>query len=543
MKKSRTSPFRSKFRMFSKYKIMKSKIYFLTAVLILIISSIAEAHPLGNFSINQYTGVEINTDTVNLRQFLDMAEIPTFQESQNIDTDKDGKLSGTELNIYLEKLSPNYVANLFVKIDGKNIPLRIDSKKISIQEGSGNLKTLRIEWNLIGDLPFDNLKDTHKLYFENKNYEERIGWNEIVTGRISGINIFDSNVYGSGISNELKAYPQETLNAPLAERTAEFSFTSSPLPNNAAVLENRDGHATAAVQKDDFAELINVPEVTPWIIFLGLLVAFGFGAMHALSPGHGKAVVGAYLVGSKGTPKHAIFLGLTVTVTHTLGVFAIGLLTLFASNYILPERLMPFLNFFSGLLVLFIGLTLFKERLLVSLGYKADGHGHHHDQIPVHDHGHDHHSHSHEGHSHSHHEHGQHTHEHHEHDAHDHHHAHDGLTHSHGGSTHTHLPPENVTWKNLLALGISGGLLPCPSALVLMLSAITIGRVGYGLILTIFFSLGLAATLTGIGLIFLYLGKFFEGSSLGKSRVFQAVPVFSAFVIACVGAVLCYNAL
>jgi ABC-type nickel/cobalt efflux system permease component RcnA len=234
------------------------------------------------------------------------------------------------------------------------------------------------------------------------------------------------------------------------------------------------------------------------------------------------------LVGTRGTAKHAAFLGLTVTITHTLGVFALGFITLFAANYILPERLMPFLNFVSGLLVLFIGLTLFKDRLFSVLGYNTT-HYHHHDHHP-HSHEHDHH----------------HEHEHHHHHGHDHthhHHHHGGFVHMHGGSTHSHLPPDEITWRNLLMLGISGGLLPCPSALVLMLSAISMGRIGYGLILTLAFSFGLAATLTMVGLIFLYVGKFFESSSLRENRLVKTLPVFSALVISVIGAVICYNSL
>jgi len=105
------------------------------------------------------------------------------------------------------------------------------------------------------------------------------------------------------------------------------------------------------------------------------------------------------------------------------------------------------------------------------------------------------------------------------------------------------LPPETITWRSLLALGISGGLLPCPSALVLMLSAINLNRIGYGIVLTLIFSFGLAATLTAVGLAFLYTGKFFDNPKLSGNRIIKALPVFSAFVIACVGAVICYNSL
>ena len=480
----------------------------------------AFAHPLGNFSINQFSRIEVETSNIKIRSVLDLAEIPTFQAKSEIDADGDGVYSQTELDAYAEKITPAYLSNLSLTVDGKPLELREVSKTATTVEAGGNLPTLIVKWDLIADLTATGT--VNKINFENKNYAGRIGWNEIVVNHTSDVNVFDSTAYGSAITDELSAFPQDSINAPLAERTAEFSIISGAVPADAKPLKNRDGHiTTAVVEKDQLSKLIDL-ELTPEIIAFALLLAFGLGAMHAMSPGHGKAVVGAYLVGSRGTPKHAIFLGLTVTITHTLGVFALGLITLFASSYILPETLMPFLGFISGLMVFFIGATMFKERLFTALGWqKASAHGH--------DHGHSH---------------GEHTHddEHHDHDhPHDHDHAHDGLSHTHGGSTHTHLPPENVTWKNLLALGISGGLLPCPSALVLLLAAISANKIGFGLVLTIFFSFGLAATLTVVGLIFLYVGKAFGGTKMAESRIMKALPVFSSFVIACVGAVICYT--
>ena len=514
---------------------MRGKIYTLSGFFILLFAGIVSAHPLGNFSVNQYSRLEVEKSSVKIRQVLDMAEIPTFQEQAAIDTDKNGTLSAAELNDYAERITPQITANLFLTINSQPLALRVESQNAELKEGTGGLPTLRIKWNLIAVLP--NAAAINRVIFENKNYAERLGWNEIVVNRVGSVNIFNSSAFGSGITDELEAYPQETLNAPLIERRAEFSFTANAVPENAAPLQNRDGHATAAVQKDSFAELIDVPEITPSIIIFGLFLAFGLGAMHAMSPGHGKAVVGAYLVGSKGTPKHAVFLGLTVTVTHTLGVFALGLITLFASNYILPERLMPFLSFVSGLLVLYIGLTMFKSRLFAFLGWEAAGHHHghaHHEHSP--DEGvHEHHNDSPDAQADTHNERtqlqGGHSH------------SHDGFTHTHDGHTHSHLPPENISWKNLAALGISGGLLPCPSALVLMLSAINLNRIGYGIVLTLAFSFGLAATLTAVGLIFLYVGKAFGNSGLAENRILKGLPVFSAFVIACVGAVICYNSL
>ena len=486
------------------------KIFIGLIILLIVCAVSASAHPLGNFSVNQFSRIEVNGSQIKLRLVLDVAEIPTFQLKSEIDADKDGAYSQVELYAYVERITPDYVSNLQLSVNGNAVALREAAKNIALKQGEGDLPTLRIEWDLAGNL--SETKAINQVAFENKNYAERLGWNEIVINRTNGINIFDSTAFGSSLTGELKAYPRETLNAPLAERKAAFSFTTGAIPENAKPLQNRDGHITAAVEKDQFAELINVPEITPMIALFGLLLAFGLGAMHAMSPGHGKTVVGAYLVGSRGTFKHALFLGLTVTITHTLGVFALGLITIFASNFILPEKLMPFLNFVSGLLVFFIGISLFKDRLFSALGWKISSHHHHHGQDHAHDHSHDH------GH-------------------------YDGLTHTHGGSTHTHLPPEDITWKSLLALGISGGLLPCPSALVLMLSAISLGRVGYGLILTLAFSFGLAATLTAVGLVFLYVGKAVGGSSLAQNPLVKTLPVFSAFVIACLGAVICYNSL
>lgn len=462
----------------------------------------AVAHPLGNFSINQYSRLEVDERKIKIRQILDLAEIPTFQLQSEIDRDGNANMSDNELNLYAESLTPQIISNVILTVNDRPLSLLAESTKVSLMEGAGGLPTLRIEWDFSCALP--ELSDINKVRFENLNYDGRVGWNEIVVTPVAGISIFNSSAYGSGITDELKAYPAETLQAPLNEREAEFSFSAGTAPNNTHPLQNRDGHATVAITKDRLAELIAVTEITSSVAIFGLLLAFGLGAMHALSPGHGKAIVGAYLVGSKGTPKHAAFLGLTVTITHTLGVFALGFITLCASSYVLPEKLLPFLSFISGLLVLYIGLTLLQARLFVLFGWKTSESHHHHDH---------------------------------------HHHSHGEIFHTHNGHTHSHLPPDEISWKSLLALGISGGLLPCPSALVLMLSAISLGRVGYGLILTTAFSLGLATTLTAVGLIFLYVGRTLESTSLSETWLFKALPVASAFVIVCLGAIICYQSL
>src|SRR5262245_10224529 len=381
----------------------------------------ATAHPLGNFTINHFARVESGAAVARIRYVVDLAEIPTFQESQKADLDRDGNLTEAELNGYLNLVTPGYMAGLKLMIDGAPVTLRLTGKSITKQPGAAGLITLRMVYELTGE--FAATTATPRFRFENTNSVDRAGWREIVVAPAPGVNVFDSTAYGGGVTDELRAYPEDLLMAPLDERVAEWSVTAGPLPANAKPLTLRDGKPVVAA-RDRFAELIAAPNLTPGVILIGLLLAFIWGGMHAMSPGHGKTVVGAYLVGSRGTAKHAAFLGATVTITHTIGVFALGLVTLFASHYVIPEKLYPILSFVSGALVVAIGMSLFTKRLRVSLGVAAHDHDHLHN--------------------------------------------HDG--HDHGAGAHTHLPPgadgSEVTWRNLLALGVSGGIMPCPSALV-----------------------------------------------------------------------------
>lgn len=508
------------------------------------------AHPLGSFTINHFARVEVSSPQIRIRFVIDMAEIAAFQELQKVDADGDGASSNEELNSYLERSAPQYADNLLLTIDGARVPLEIVAKKIGLPPGAGGLPTLRVECDLAGVLPpASSANAIKRLRFENTNHRERLGWHEIVVAAASGVSIFDSSAFGTALTDELKAYPEEMIAAPLDERVAELSFTSGAVPVEARKLLARDGQPVVTASRDRLAELITVPEVTPSVALLSLLVAAALGAVHAFSPGHGKAVVGAYLVGSRGTPRHALFLGLTVTITHTLGVFALGLVTLFASQYVLPERLFPILSLISGLLVLSIGLSLFVHRLRALLGGAAHDHHHYHmhtaDGGNEHFHGEEPSQHHHDEHrQHQHHHSDEHTQQHHDDVPHSHAHSH---IHSRGGRVHSHLPPgcdgSPVTWRSLLALSISGGLLPCPSALVVLLSAITLGRVGYGLALVVAFSIGLAATLTAIGLMFVYAKRFIERPMSESRLVVRVLPVASALVIACIGAALCYEAL
>lgn len=254
---------------------------------------------------------------------------------------------------------------------------------------------------------------------------------------------------------------------------------------------------TAGGQTDYLARLLHQGDLGWTTILLGLVVAFGLGAIHALSPGHGKTIVAAYLVGTRGTPAHAVFLGAMVTFTHTISVFLLGFVTLFLSRFVLPEKIYPVLGVISGVSIVWIGGILLYKRIRL-----AKHLAHHH------------------AHDHDHHHHHVHTQEHH----HDH--------------EHSHVPDE-VSLGSLIALGASGGLVPCPSALVVLLSAIALGRVGLGLILLVAFSLGLAGVLMGIGLVVLYAKHLLPDSKQTSAHpAFRLIPVFSAAIIVCVGIVM-----
>jgi nickel/cobalt transporter (NicO) family protein len=583
----------------TKSKGAGAKFVLLTVILLAGISNDAVfAHPLGNFTVNHFSRLQISSDRITIRYIIDMAEIPAFQTLQTIDTDNDGKQSAEELKIYAEQNTTYYAGGLFLNVDDAPMELQPSVHSITTPPGAGGLPTLRIEYDFVANVQANGA--ARKVRYEDSNDRERIGWHEIVIAPNSNISVFDSTAFASTVSDELKAYPEDMLAAPLNERKAELSFTLGAMPVNAKALLTREGRPVIQT-RDRLAELITVKELTFPVALLGLLIAAFLGGVHAMSPGHGKTVVGAYLVGSRGTPKHAMFLGLTVTITHTLGVFALGLITLFASQYVVPEKLFPIISLLSGLIVFGLGFSLFLKRLRIARGYSAADHHHEHDhQEHSHDHYHSHgdHGHSHDemaehthqpqvalahthehqahshdqaqGHTHSHQEHihshdeahehiHSHPHEPHSHD-HEHPHSHDheevnlagkgsqAFVHSHdGGKPHSHLPPgmdgAPITWKSLLALGISGGLLPCPSALVVLLSAIYMQRTGYGLLLVIAFSMGLAATLTGVGLMFLYAGRLLKRPANAQNHVLAKVlPILSALVIACVGAVMCYEA-
>ncbi|MCC5663176.1 sulfite exporter TauE/SafE family protein [Nostoc sp. CHAB 5784] len=463
----------------------------------------ADAHPLGNFTINHYAGVQVTPDGVGIDYVLDMAEIPAFQEINHLDTNHNRKAEPVETVQYPDQKCQEVNSYLELSINKQPLALSLSKSTIEFPPGVGGLSTLRLSCNFQGTTELVGANQL--IEFEDQFYPHRLGWREI-TVAANGVPI-QGDFTSLSITNRLRDYPTELLSSPLDQRRIDFklnpSLTSSEqAPPPSVKSSSRLDNALTGRSNDVFTSLITQENHNFLTILIALAIAFLWGGLHALSPGHGKTIVGAYLVGSRSNAQHALFLGLIMTITHTAGIFALGLVTLGTSQFILTEQLYPWLSVLSGVLVTVIGLNLFISRL------QGTQVSHSHDHV---------HSHQHSYGLHHHHHHHHHNHVHHE---------------------HSHLPPHgngsSMKWFSLLALGISGGLLPCPSALVVLLSAIAMGRVGFGLALVSAFSLGLAAVLTGIGLMLVYAKDRFEHLPLQIPRI-KMLPVASALCITLIG--------
>ena len=531
-------------------KLRRLLIIILTLLICFTVVPSALAHPLGNFTVNQYAGLQVSPEKIKIDYVMDMAEIPAFQEIELLDANGNRQPDPEELAGYEAVRCASLQPSLNLSLNNQAVKLSLVSSSVEFPAGVGGLPTMRLTCEF--QVPFDATQGDASLSFHNKVFADRLGWHEVVVIP-DGVTV-EGDYSSTSLSDRLTNYPQDLLASPLAQRDVQVEITPLGLP---AAVPAQDQSSVLAVpvssssRDDAFTRLILLEEITLPTLLLALAVSFIWGAMHALTPGHGKTIVGAYLVGSRGTMKHALYLGLTTTITHTLGVFALGLVTLFAAQYIVPETLYPWMGLFSGLFVVGIGINLLVSRykaagmILPRIKANISGHSlspvfaegkrHSHkyvlntfpsgEHLHVHEHGHPH-VHRHDAHG-----------EHHSHG-----HGHDEHHHNHGAGGHSHMPPEQITWRSLLALGVSGGLIPCPSALVVLLGAIALNKIGFGLILVLAFSLGLAATLTAIGMLFIYAGRVFERFPT-QGKIIRLLPVLSALFVSVIGAALIWKAL
>jgi len=428
---------------------VKRLVVVLAAAAALLAPAVAHAHPLGNFTIKRFARVEVAGHRLYVRYVLDMAEIPTYQAQQQ----------GVDVHVYARRLA----RGLHISLDGRAVTLVPVAHALAFPPGVGGLHTLRLELVLRGPA----VSSRERLSVRDANYADRIGWKEIVVG-----------ARARSTSDELRAYPKSLLQSPLdvTSATASVAPTHDPVPK---VMRGKALQAPDRVADSGFTRLIGRGHLSALVILASLAAALFWGAAHALSPGHGKTIVTAYLIGKRGTPRDAALLGAIVTLTHTIGVFALGLVTLALSQWIVPDRLYPWIDLTAGLLVVSIGLTVLRARFR----HARRHHDHHH-----------------------------------------HHHGHE------------------LSRRSLLAVGVSGGLLPCPSALVVLLAAISLHRVAFGLILIVAFSTGLALSITGLGLLAVLAKRAFARRSFDGLLV-RALPALSAAVILVAGIAMTAHAI
>jgi nickel/cobalt transporter (NicO) family protein len=425
----------------------------------------ALAHPLGNFTINTAASIVLRVDEVVVDYAVDMAEIPTFQERATIDTDGDGSLSSAETAAYKKDSCPSLGAGLNLDVDGTPARLALRSSGISLPAGQAGLRTLRLTCTFRAAVAPG---PTHDLEFEDANYPDRLGWRE-VTAAGDGATIVRSDVPTSSPSLRLTSYPTNVR--PSNVRTATVAFR----PGGAVLPAPPATGTTTQASGGLLADFASRPDLSAGLVALMIAAAVAVGAVHALGPGHGKSLIGAYLVGSGGTLRQAVAVGAAVSVMHTASVLGLGLLVLSAERLFAPERVYPWLGLTSGLVALGLGAALLVSRLHALSERRRHGHDHPHPERPL-------------------------------------------------------------SRRGLVALAFAGGILPSPSALVVLLGSVSVGRTALGLVLIAAFSAGLAASLIAVGAVAIRARDM--ASSRLPARLMRLAPVVSAGCIALAGIAL-----
>ncbi|HEV2766483.1 MAG TPA: hypothetical protein VGV63_02095 [Acidimicrobiales bacterium] len=438
----------------------------------------AGAHPLGNFTVNRYARIEVSAEAVRVLYVLDLAEIPAFQERRAVEADPQG---------YARQRAEDIGQGLELVVDGTARDLVLRDQLLAVLPGQGGLTTLRLSAVYAAELvpaPGDQILEGT---FTDSNQPDRLGWREIVVRAVGDAEILRTDGSRTDISDELRSYPEDRLAAPLDQRRVTFTFTPGSEPAPAPAL---DGGDAPELMTDGFAALVTRTELSPAALAVVLLLALGFGAVHAVGPGHGKTVMAAYLVGTSGRPRDAVALGGIVSLMHTASVLVLGVVLLRVDRSIAAEAAYPALTLVSGLAVTAVGVWLLVRRWRrLRPSSPAHGHDHAHGTDDVGG----------------------------------------GHTHVHGGRHHSHELPVEVkplSWQGLVGLGTSGGLFPSPSAVLVLGSAVGLGRTGLGLALLAAFSIGLAATLTAVGLALVF----------GRSALQRRGPVAGARYLPVAGA-------
>ncbi|MCG5217896.1 HoxN/HupN/NixA family nickel/cobalt transporter [Streptosporangium soli] len=506
-------------------------------------------HPLGNFTVNHYNGLRVTPGQVANLAVVDSAELPTLQARSAVDADRSGTVSAAESTAYGTARCAELAAAQRLTVNGVATAWQVAEAVFAYEPGQGGLRTSRLTCRLTADAePLRaaalSPEDGGTIGFSDGFLADRLGWREITAVSSGGLGLARSSVPGASVSRELRAYPDDLLAVPLDQRTAELvvrpgagSTTTAPLP---PVSGGPLGDALAALDRL-FTELIGAESLTVPLGVLAVLLAVVLGAGHALIPGHGKTIMAAYLAGRSGRPRDALVVGATVTATHTLGVLVVGL-CLTAFSALTGESVLGWLGLASGVLITAVGAGLLWSAWRARHGHARSGHGHGHGHGPFgHGHGHAHgHGHGH-GHGHSAQERDQWP-------------GRDGgrageteYDHPDQGGVRTlvreHERPARAeaprSASGLVGMGVAGGLVPSPSALVVLLGAIALGRTWFGVALVFAYGIGMAGTLTATGLLLVKLaGRLDALAAKGNgmaARLSSLAPIGTAAVVIVLG--------
>ena len=523
---------------------------------LLLIPALVAAHPLGNFTINHYAGVRVEPDRVLLDVVIDQAEIAAFQARQAFDLDADGSVSDEEVEASRMGACDAQAMDLRLTADAVELQVRTVEAGLTFPPGVGGLSTMRLVCGYEAVLAGPIGADPTRIAFTDESYPNRLGWREIVAHG-SGVTLaqVEGELRAESLSARLTAYPPDLVALPLADLRLVVDATAGgpelpPFdipdaePAGGAVASEPPASASASPSAQPSAAASASPapplgavpggvgggelpgifrqDLTPLVLLLSLLTAAALGAGHALTPGHGKTLMAAYLVGTRGRPLHALGLGLSVSLSHTFGILVLAAIVVGASDVLPADVVVRWAPLVAALSIAVIGGWMLvgelRRRRATPAPAKTTAHGHD-------DHGHAH-----------------------EHDAdqgtgnHDH-----DLEHSHGGITHSHVPEpgSTITWRSLFALGLAGGLIPSTSALLILLGSIAAGRPAFGFVLVVAFGLGMAAVLSSIGLLFVAartrLDRLPAGERLGRIR--ETVPLIAAVLVFAFGLLLTAQAI
>jgi nickel/cobalt transporter (NicO) family protein len=507
-----------------------------TTFLTLLVPAIVSAHPLGNYTINHYAEVRIEPDRILLHVVIDQAEVPAFQARQAFDLDADGSVSEEETDNGRVESCRTIAASIELTAAGAPLELTPLEAGLSFPPGVGGLSTMRASCAFRANLGSPITDEPIEITYVDRSFAERLGWREIVA-RGSGVTL--TSVVGElrdvSVSDRLSSYPEDLIATPLADRGLTVGATiggpalapldvadAHPVPGAVVVPSPiapspSSGQAPATpvpgsvpggVTGADLPSIFRQADLTPIVILLSLSTAAVLGAGHALSPGHGKTLMAAYLVGTRGTALHALGLGLSVSVSHTAGILVLAAVVVGLSDVVAPDLVVRWAPLVAAVSIVLIGGWMLGTEI------RRRRTPEHTDSDHDHDHEHDH--------------------------EHEHEHMHGGVPHS-----HTNAPGSSINWRSLFLLGLAGGLIPSTSALLILLGSIAAGRPAFGFILVVAFGLGMAAVMGGVGLALITVRNRVERVELGVglARVRETVPLLASVVVLSFGLYLTAQAL